>query len=81
MIHNRLLPKNCYKVSVDKSLQDAACIPEIGGNGFKTVKEVCGGFVAWPKEKVILDDQVHTHVFYQPIYIYVYIISHIQYSI
>ena len=82
MIHNRPLPKNCYKVSVDKSLQDAACIPEIGGNGFKTVTEAVGGFYAWPKEKVILEDQVHTHVFYQPIYTCIYNFSYsIQYLI
>ncbi|GKB29518.1 NAC domain-containing protein 7-like protein [Tanacetum coccineum] len=30
---------DCYKVSVDKSLVDAACIPDVGNNDFKTVKD------------------------------------------
>ncbi|GJV88321.1 hypothetical protein Tco_1532259 [Tanacetum coccineum] len=28
MLHNKELPKDCYKVSIDKSLVDAACIPD-----------------------------------------------------
>ncbi|GJZ53344.1 hypothetical protein Tco_0608229 [Tanacetum coccineum] len=49
------LPKDCYKVSIDKSLVDAACIPDVGNNGFKTVKDVVGGFFSWPKNQVVLD--------------------------
>ncbi|GJY77824.1 hypothetical protein Tco_0483625 [Tanacetum coccineum] len=55
MLHNKELPKDCYKVSVDKSLVDAACIPDVGNNGFKTVKDAVGGFFAWPKNQVVLD--------------------------
>ncbi|GJR13875.1 cullin homology [Tanacetum coccineum] len=39
MLHNKELPKDCYKVSIDTSLVDAACIPDVGNNGFKTVKD------------------------------------------
>ncbi|GJR40719.1 hypothetical protein Tco_1216403 [Tanacetum coccineum] len=31
--------RDCYKVSFDTSLVDAACIPDVGNNGFKTVKD------------------------------------------
>ncbi|GKB56357.1 alpha/beta hydrolases superfamily protein [Tanacetum coccineum] len=55
MLHNKELLKDCYKVSVDKSLVDAACIPDVGNNGFKTVKDAVGGFFAWPKNQVVLD--------------------------
>ncbi|GKA87574.1 hypothetical protein Tco_0809338, partial [Tanacetum coccineum] len=55
MLHNKELPKDCYKVSIDKSLVDAACIPDVGNNGFKTVKDAVGGFFAWPKNQVVLD--------------------------
>ncbi|GJZ36108.1 reverse transcriptase domain-containing protein [Tanacetum coccineum] len=54
MLHNKELPKDCYKVSVDKSLVDAACIPDVGNNGFKIVKDAVGGFFAWPKNQVVL---------------------------
>ncbi|GJV08964.1 transposase, Ptta/En/Spm, transposase, Tnp1/En/Spm-like protein [Tanacetum coccineum] len=46
MLHNKELPKDCYKVSIDTSLVDAACIPDVGNNGFKIVKDVVGGFFA-----------------------------------
>ncbi|GKB80920.1 hypothetical protein Tco_0947815, partial [Tanacetum coccineum] len=46
MLHNKELPKDCYKVSIDTSLVDAACIPDVGNNGFKTVKDAIGGFFA-----------------------------------
>nr|GEX55656.1 hypothetical protein [Tanacetum cinerariifolium] len=55
MPYNKELPKDCYKVSVDKSLVDAACIPNVENNGFKTVKDAVGGFFAWPKNQVVLD--------------------------
>ncbi|GJT07095.1 hypothetical protein Tco_0841557 [Tanacetum coccineum] len=55
MLHNKELPKDCYKVSIDKSLVDAACIPDVGNNGFKTVKDAVGGFFALPKNQVVLD--------------------------
>ncbi|GJS59200.1 hypothetical protein Tco_0653984 [Tanacetum coccineum] len=37
MLHNKALPKDCYKVSIDKSLVDAAFIPDVGSNGCTTV--------------------------------------------
>nr|GEU88385.1 reverse transcriptase domain-containing protein [Tanacetum cinerariifolium] len=55
MLHNKELPEDCYKVSVGKSLVDAACIPNVGNNGFKTVKDAVGGFFAWTKNQVVLD--------------------------
>ncbi|GJR58815.1 transposase, Ptta/En/Spm, transposase, Tnp1/En/Spm-like protein [Tanacetum coccineum] len=30
MLHNKALPKDCYKVSIDKSLVDATFIPDVG---------------------------------------------------
>ncbi|GJW24465.1 hypothetical protein Tco_0038276 [Tanacetum coccineum] len=45
MLRNKELPKDCYKVSVDKSLVDATCIPNVGNNGYKTVKDAVGGFL------------------------------------
>ncbi|GJU92365.1 hypothetical protein Tco_1304788 [Tanacetum coccineum] len=36
MLHNKALPKDCYKVSIDKSLVDAAFIPDVGSNGCTT---------------------------------------------
>ncbi|GJT45395.1 hypothetical protein Tco_0954110 [Tanacetum coccineum] len=52
MLHNKALPKDCYKVSIDKSLVDAAFIPDVGSNGCTTVLDAVGGFVAWPKNQV-----------------------------
>nr|GEW72570.1 hypothetical protein [Tanacetum cinerariifolium] len=58
MLHKKGLPKDCYKVSVDKSLVDVAYIPNAGNNSFKTVKDTVGGFFAWPKDQVVLDLKV-----------------------
>ncbi|GKE16745.1 nucleotide-binding alpha-beta plait domain-containing protein [Tanacetum coccineum] len=58
MLHNQALPNDCYKVSIDSSLVDAACIPDVGNNGLKTVKDCVGGFFAWPKNQVVLDEEV-----------------------
>ncbi|GKA30112.1 hypothetical protein Tco_0716357 [Tanacetum coccineum] len=55
MLHNKELPKDRYKVSIGTSLVDAACIPDVRNNGFKTVKDVVGGFFAWPKDLVVFD--------------------------
>ncbi|GJU83809.1 hypothetical protein Tco_1291355 [Tanacetum coccineum] len=55
MIHNKALPKDCYKVSIDKSLVDASFILDVGNNGCTTVLDAVGGFVAWPKNQVVLD--------------------------
>ncbi|GJX76937.1 hypothetical protein Tco_0323748 [Tanacetum coccineum] len=55
MLHNKGLPKDCYKVSIDKSLVDAAFIPDVGSNGCTTVLDAVGGFVAWPKNQVVFD--------------------------
>nr|GEZ20900.1 hypothetical protein [Tanacetum cinerariifolium] len=53
MLHNKKLPKDYYKVSVDTSLVDAACIPDVGNNGFKTVKDAAGHFFAWSNDQVV----------------------------
>ncbi|GKB48149.1 hypothetical protein Tco_0898902 [Tanacetum coccineum] len=53
MLHYQALPTNCYKVSIDSSLVDAACIPDVGNNGLKTVKDGVGGFFARPKNQVV----------------------------
>ncbi|GKE82927.1 hypothetical protein Tco_1552927 [Tanacetum coccineum] len=55
MLHNKQIPKDCYKVSIDKSLVDSACIPDVGNNGFKRVKDAVGGVFAWPKDQVVFD--------------------------
>nr|GEX23848.1 hypothetical protein [Tanacetum cinerariifolium] len=55
MLHNKELPKDCYKVSTDTSLFDATCIPDVGNNGFKTVKNAVGGFITWLKDQVVFD--------------------------
>ncbi|GJU71171.1 transposase, Ptta/En/Spm, transposase, Tnp1/En/Spm-like protein [Tanacetum coccineum] len=60
MLHNKALPKDCYKVSIDKSLVDAAFIPDVGNNGCTTVLDAVGGFVAWPKNQVVLDPKANT---------------------
>lgn len=57
MLHHKPIPKTCCKVSIQESLVDAACILDIGNNGFKTVKDVVGCFVACPKGQVVLIDQ------------------------
>ncbi|GJR69562.1 hypothetical protein Tco_0015627 [Tanacetum coccineum] len=58
MLHNQALLNDCYKVSIDSSLVDATCIPDVGNNGLKTVKDGVGGFFAWPKNQVVLDEEV-----------------------
>nr|GEU86686.1 hypothetical protein [Tanacetum cinerariifolium] len=58
ILHNQALLNDCYKVSIDSSLVDAACTPDVGNNGLKTVKDGVGGFFAWPKNQVILDEEV-----------------------
>nr|GFA81670.1 hypothetical protein [Tanacetum cinerariifolium] len=40
MLHNQALPNDCYKVSVDSSLVDAACIPDVGNNGLRMAQVV-----------------------------------------
>ncbi|GJY49971.1 hypothetical protein Tco_0439927 [Tanacetum coccineum] len=58
MLHNQAPPNDCYKVSIDSSLVDAACIPDVGNNGLVTVKDGVGGFFAWLKNQVVLDEEV-----------------------
>nr|GEX66148.1 hypothetical protein [Tanacetum cinerariifolium] len=58
MLHNQALTNDCYKVSIDSSLVDAACIPDVGNNRLKTVKDGVGGFFAWPKNQVVLDEEI-----------------------
>ncbi|GJW48672.1 nucleotide-binding alpha-beta plait domain-containing protein [Tanacetum coccineum] len=57
MLHNQALLNDCYKVSIDSSLVDTACI-DVGNNRLKTVKDGVGGFFAWPKNQVVLDEEV-----------------------
>lgn len=64
MLHNQELPIDCYKVSIDESIVDAACVPDVGNNGLKTVKDALGGFFAWPKDQVIIQqDKVRRCLF------------------
>nr|GEX93439.1 hypothetical protein [Tanacetum cinerariifolium] len=58
MLHNQALPNDCYKVSINSSLVDAACIRDVGNIELKTVKDGVGGFFAWPKNQVALDEEV-----------------------
>nr|GEV80176.1 hypothetical protein [Tanacetum cinerariifolium] len=58
MLHNQALPNDCYKVSIDSSLVDATCIPDVENNRLKIVKDDVGGFFAWPKNQVVLDEEV-----------------------
>ena len=62
MLHNKALPNDCYKVSIDKSLVNAAFIPDVESNGCTTIFDAVGSFVAWPKDQVVLDPKVHTCV-------------------
>nr|GEU31168.1 hypothetical protein [Tanacetum cinerariifolium] len=57
MLHNKELPKDGYKVSIDTSLVDESCIPDVGNNSFKIVKDAVGGFFAWPKDQVVFDSK------------------------
>ncbi|GJV36542.1 hypothetical protein Tco_1409019 [Tanacetum coccineum] len=50
-----VLPQDCYKVSIDKSLVDATFILDVGNNGCTTVLDAVGGFVAWSKNQGVLD--------------------------
>nr|GEW53580.1 hypothetical protein [Tanacetum cinerariifolium] len=58
MLHSQGLPNDCYKVSIDSSLVDAACIPDVGNNGLKIVNDGVGGFFAWLNNQVVLDEEV-----------------------
>ncbi|GKA98103.1 hypothetical protein Tco_0825997 [Tanacetum coccineum] len=58
MLHNQAIPNDCCKVSIDSSLVDSTCISDVGNNGLKTVKDGVGGFLAWPKNQVVLDEEV-----------------------
>ena len=73
MLHNQPLPNDCYRVSIDQSLVDAAFIPAVGNNKTETVIESVGAFCAWPKDQVILDEEVHMCFFN----LHIYIILHI----
>nr|GEV43940.1 reverse transcriptase domain-containing protein [Tanacetum cinerariifolium] len=42
MLRNQALPNDCYKVSIDSSLVDSACIPDVGNNRLNTVKDGVG---------------------------------------
>ena len=70
MLHHKPLPKDCYKVSVDKSLVDAACIPDVGSNGLTTVKDAVRGFYAWPKDQVIFDEKVQKCMCFSNLHVY-----------
>ncbi|GJY64447.1 hypothetical protein Tco_0465907 [Tanacetum coccineum] len=53
MLHNKALPKDCYKVSIVNLLVMILFIPDVGSNGCTTVLDAVGGFVAWPKNQVV----------------------------
>ncbi|GJW38814.1 hypothetical protein Tco_0064659 [Tanacetum coccineum] len=50
MLHNKALPKDCYKVSIDKYLVDATFIPDVENNGCTTVLDAVGCLVAMDKD-------------------------------
>ena len=79
MLHNKELSKDCYKVSIDKSLVDATCIPAVANNDFKTVKESESGFIAWPKDQFVFESYICVLSTY--IYTYMYIILHISFNV
>ncbi|GJT55242.1 hypothetical protein Tco_0990296 [Tanacetum coccineum] len=56
MLHNQELPNDCYKVSIDESVVDAACLPDVGNNRLKTIKDGVGGFLAWPKNQIVIEE-------------------------
>nr|GEX13618.1 retrovirus-related Pol polyprotein from transposon TNT 1-94 [Tanacetum cinerariifolium] len=41
-----------------KTPKSRTCIPDVGNNGLKTVKDGIGGFFAWTKNQVVLDEEV-----------------------
>nr|GEU88507.1 RNA-directed DNA polymerase, eukaryota [Tanacetum cinerariifolium] len=45
-----------FVISIASSLR--SCIPDIRNNGLKTVKDSIGGFFAWLKNQVVLDEEV-----------------------
>ncbi|GJT06875.1 hypothetical protein Tco_0841337 [Tanacetum coccineum] len=61
MLHNKSLPKDCYKVSIDKSLVDAAFIPDVGNNGCTTVLVAVVVVVAMAKESSCLVSKGQKH--------------------
>ncbi|GJS15219.1 hypothetical protein Tco_0409691 [Tanacetum coccineum] len=46
------------KIPNPKKMLDAAFIPDVGSNGCTTVLDAVCGFVAWPKNQVVLDPKV-----------------------
>nr|GEY76535.1 hypothetical protein [Tanacetum cinerariifolium] len=63
--HKKELLKDCYKVSIDTSLVDAACILDVGNNDFKTVKDAIGGFLHGQRIKWFLIQRQHLQVPYK----------------
>ncbi|GJY19968.1 hypothetical protein Tco_0392534 [Tanacetum coccineum] len=61
MLHIKALPKDFYKVSIDKSLVDAAFIPDVGSNGYAQTILMQRGFVQWPNNQVDLWIQRQHH--------------------
>ena len=49
-------------MSIDKSVVDAAFIPDVASNGITTVASALEGFYAWPKDQVIFDEKVHIYM-------------------
>ena len=77
-MHNQDLPNDCYKVSIDESVVDAACIPDVANNGLVRVIDGVVSFVAWPKSQVVIEeDTVHTCLFST----YIHIILHIKFNV
>ncbi|GJY70700.1 hypothetical protein Tco_0474403 [Tanacetum coccineum] len=55
---SQLSTSKCSSFSKLSLLVDAACIPDVGNNGLKIVKDGVGGFFTWPKNQVVLDEEV-----------------------
>ena len=70
MLHHQPLPNDCYKVSIESSIVDAEFIPDVANNGKKTVKEGIGGFLAWPKDQVVIQEEVHIYMCFFNLHIY-----------
>ena len=70
MLHNKPLPNDCYKVSIESSIVDAAFIPDVANNGKKTVMEGIGCFLAWPKDLVVMQEEVHIYMCFFNLHIY-----------
>ena len=61
---------DCYKVSIESSILDAAFIPDVANNGKRKITEVIGCFLAWPKDLVVMQEEVHIYMCFFNLHIY-----------